>query len=234
MEPEEQIGSLPVDPYTYSGRLRIAIEQSLMTVRDLAKRLDVSTQSLYKVLRGESKSLQASRHLQACQILGIEPRWLSDGTEPMKALRKVTLGEDPAYPAIRHVGVRFSAGITGYEVQQLGEEEAQPIVFRASWFKSRGYRPDRLVAVTIEGDSMEPTLYAGDLVVINLEDTGPVDGEVYACRYEEQLVVKRLFREGGAWWLHSDNPDQRRHPRRAASESVEIIGRVIYRQSERL
>lgn len=222
------------DPYTYAGRLRIAVEQSLFTVRDLAKRLDVSTQSLYKVLRGETKSLQASRHLKACQILGVEPKWLSDGVGEMTARRPIGLEGNSEYLSIPQVDIRFSAGITGYEVQQLGPNEAQPIVFRASWLQRRGYKPNRLIAVTVEGTSMEPTLFDGDLVVIHLDEREPKDAEVFACRHDEQLVIKRLFREGGQWWLVSDNADQRRHPRRPVDQTTEVLGRIVHRQSERL
>jgi phage repressor protein C with HTH and peptisase S24 domain len=66
-----------------------------------------------------------------------------------------------------------------------------------------------------------------------MQPTTP-DPLTYACRYEDQLVVKRLIRDAGTWWLVSDSPDQRRYPRREAGPAVEVIGRVVYRQSERL
>lgn len=223
------------DPHTYGGRLQIAIEHANVTVRELAGHLNVSPQSVYKVLRGESKMLQVVNHLKAARFLGVQPRWLSDGAGTMLQANVISLDNNPDYPAIRQIKMTFSAGITGYEVQQIDESESvQPLVFRADWFKSRGYTPGKLVAVKVAGQSMEPTLYDQDLVVLNLEETSPRDGEVYACRYEDELVVKRLFREGGAWWLHSDNADQRRFPRRECGETVEIIGRVVYRQSERV
>lgn len=222
------------DPHTYGGRLQMAIEAAEVSVRDLAKHLDVSPQSVYKVLRGESHTLQVSNHLKACKFLGVEPVWLSEGRGQMGRQQAISLEDNPLYPAIRHVALRFSAGATGYEVQQVDAKEAQPIVFRASWFKTRGLKPERLIAATVHGQSMEPTLYDGDLVVINVDDRTPKDGEVFAARYEDEMVLKRLFREGGSWWLHSDNADQRRHPRRECGGSVEIIGRVVYRQSERL
>lgn len=71
-------------------------------------------------------------------------------------------------------------------------------------------------------------------MTINLEQAEPVDGEVFAARYEDELVVKRLFREGGEWWMHSDNTDVRRFPRRACGPTCEVIGRVVHRQSERI
>ena len=222
------------DPHTYGGRLGIAIEAAQVTVREVAKHLDVSPQSLYKVLRGDSKALQVANHLKVCRFLGVEPGWLSDARGSMTKPREIPLEGNEAYPAIRHVAITFSAGMTGYEVQQIDEAEAQPIVFKASWYRSRSLKPENLVAATVRGSSMEPTLYEGDLVVINLADKTPKDGEVFAARHEDELVLKRVFKSGGTWWLHSDNADQRRHPKREMLGESDILGRVVYRQSERL
>lgn len=222
------------DPRTYGGRLGIAIEQARVTVRDLAKHLDVSPQSVYKVMRGDSKTLQVGNHLKAAKFLGVEPGWLSDARGPMIPPREITLDGNSDYPAIKHVAIRFSAGVTGYEVQQVDEQESQPIVFRASWFRARSLQPGQLVAATVMGPSMESTLYDGDLVIINLADTNPREGEVYALRHDDELVLKRLFREAGGWVMRSDNPDQRRHPQREMGSTSAVIGRVVYRQSERL
>lgn len=221
-------------PSDYAERLQKAIEAAPMTVRELATRLGVTTQAIYKVLRGETRSLQASHHLAACRALQVEPKWLADGVGPMVAPRSIPLVGNPDYPAIRRVRLRFDAGVHGYRVDQLEEPEVDPLVFRASWFRTRGFAPEKLVAVGVSGASMEPTLYDGDTVVLNLADTQPKEAEVYALRYEDQLVIKRLFRESGGWSMRSDNPDQRRYPAREVSEAVEIIGRVVHRQSERI
>lgn len=52
--------------------------------------------------------------------------------------------------------------------------------------------------------------------------------------YEGELVIKRLVRGAGQWWLASDNPDQRRYPRKVCGEDVFCIGRIVHKQSERI
>lgn len=217
------------DPLTYGGRLGLAIEAAQVSVRDVSKHLDVSPQSLYKVLRGESKTLQVANHLRVCKFLCIEPKWLSDGLGPMSSARAVSIEDNPAYTTIKTVKMNFTG--TGYEIQNA-DDNARPVIFRTTWLTTRGFNPARLIAVRVEGSSMEPTLYDDDIVVINLDDTTPKHGEVYAAQHDDELVIRRFFRDGGAWWLQSDNPDQRRHPRREAAGQV--IGRVVHRQSERL
>lgn len=80
----------------------------------------------------------------------------------------------------------------------------------------------------VDTDAMQPTTpdpltYAGRLQIA-------IDSAPMTVRD----LAKRLIRDAGAWWLVSDSPDQRRYPRREAGPVVEVIGRVVYRQSERL
>lgn len=135
---------------------------------------------------------------------------------------------------IRKVKLRLQAGITGFYIEpESGEKE--PSFFRESWLVSRGFKPENLISMDVIGPSMEPTLFAGDVVVVNTADREPRDGKVYAVNYEGESVIKRLQRDGGSWWLTSDNADQRRHPRKEWLDgNALIIGRVVHRQSEEM
>ncbi len=143
----------------------------------------------------------------------------------------IQLEANADFPAIPKVRFKLSAGATGFAVEHI-EDGSDPIVFRRQWFESRGYRPEKLFAVAVMNGSMEPTLFAGDLVVVNTEDTSLKDGAVVAANFEGEPVVKRLQRDEGQWWLASDNPDKRRYPRKLCTPNVTIIGRVVHKQSE--
>ncbi|MCZ2498154.1 S24 family peptidase [Xylophilus sp. Kf1] len=135
---------------------------------------------------------------------------------------------------IRKVKLKLQAGISGFYIEPEGGEK-EPIFFRQSWMLSRGYKPENLLSIDVIGPSMEPTLFAGDVVVVNTADREPRDGKVYAVNYEGESVIKRLQRDGGSWWLTSDNADQRRHPRKEwVDGNALIIGRVVHRQSEEM
>ena len=146
---------------------------------------------------------------------------------------EIDLLNNPDYPAIRRVKFKLSAGAHGFGVDYL-DDDAAPIVFRREWFESNGYQPEKLVAIRIANGSMEPGLYHGDTVVINTGDTTIKDGEAFAMNYEGELVIKRLVRDAGQWWLASDNPDQRRYPRKVCGDDVFCIGRIVHKQSERI
>lgn len=144
------------------------------------------------------------------------------------------MDKHPELEPVRVVRLKLKAGMTGFAVDP-DPTEAAPIFFRSDWLRRRGFKSYNLVAIRVSGQSMETTLFQDDVVVANTADTEPKDGEVFAVNYEGEPVVKRLIREGGTWWLSSDNPDQRRYPKKeCAGDSCIIVGRIIHRQSERI
>jgi transcriptional regulator with XRE-family HTH domain len=169
--------------------------------------------------------------------------WFSDKVGPehwgmpaswSSSPQPIDLDAHPDLVSIRSVTLRLQAGVSGFAVEQA-DGNGSPIFFRADWMQSEGYKPQNLVAIKVSGRSMEPGLNDGDMVVVNTAETIPLDGEAYAVNYEGEPVVKRLIRDAGEWWLSSDNPDQRRYPRKECSgDGCIIVGRVIHKQSTKI
>ena len=85
---------------------------------------------------------------------------------------------------------------------------------------------NKLAAIYVNGDSMEPTLQRGDLVVC---DSCGWDGDgIYALRVDGCGYVKRLARKPGKLVVISDNPKYETWEEPTESEAVSIIGRVHY------
>jgi phage repressor protein C with HTH and peptisase S24 domain len=152
------------------------------------------------------------------------------------ALRSVVVvdDDDPKWVHIRKVKLRLTAGFNGFETEPEvydGDTLAVP----ADWLRRHNYDPEKLYVLRIDGESMEPTLYEDDVVIINTADKALADGAVFAFNYEGESVVKRLQRDAGDWWMTSDNQDKRKYGRKVCrGECCLIIGRVIRRESERL
>jgi len=214
---------------------------------ELARFIGVSPQAVQKWVAGESEPRGANLR-KAAEFLGVSEVFLKFGMEatPTETVVKhgipgarsvQALDDDEEHPElvrIRKVRLHLSAGIQGFAIEQE-EEDDNPISFRKAWLERRGYYREKLIAIEVKGQSMEPGLYDGDTVVINTADTKPKDGEVYAVNYEGEAVIKRMVRDYGFWWLVSDNPDQRRFPRKQCSgEMCIVIGKVIHKQSERI
>ena len=145
----------------------------------------------------------------------------------------VSLTDHPDLKEVPRVRFKLSAGVSGYAIEPENGN-GKPVFFRRDWFEANHYRPDKLFAVRVSGASMEPALYDGDLIVVNTSDTAPRDGEAFALNYEGELVIKRLRRDAGEWWATSDNADQRRFAPKRCTDDVKILGRVVYKQSERV
>lgn len=205
------------------------------TLRDALGGISPATLTNWK-----TRGVPTKYALEAERRFGVSARHILEGTidaQPGAAAAAgktaIVLIGNPDYPAIRRVRFKLSAGASGFAVDYTDDDDL-PIVFRKEWFVSNGYKPEKLFAVRISSASMQPGLWENDTVVVNTDDTTPKDGEVFAANFEGELVVKRLVRDESRWWLKSDNPDQTRFPRKACTDDVFLIGRVVHKQSEHI
>lgn len=204
---------------------------------ELARLCGVSAPSVNGWLSGKSKFLRGENLLLAAKALKVSEQWLATGKGQMKpeAAAEVDLDSHPDLSSIRRVELKLQAGVSGFAIEPLDDNDGPPIFFRNDWLRQRGYKPYNLIAVKVKGQSMETNLYDGDMVVIHTADIDPKDGQVFAVNYEGEDVIKRLKRERGAWWLASDNLDKIRYPDKECIEgSCIIIGHIVHKQSERI
>jgi phage repressor protein C with HTH and peptisase S24 domain len=218
----------------FGARLFAARKRADMSQAEVAQAVGISQGTYAQAER----SGQGSAHvLKMATVLKVDPGWLANGVGEMSGRREaeeIDLDLHPDLVSVRRVQLKLQAGVSGFALE-VDQTSGPPIFFRADWLQSKGYKPYALVALKITGQSMEPTLYPNDMVVVNTADREPRDGRVYAVNYEGEAVIKRMVRDGGAWWLSSDNPDQRRYPRKECTEgSCIVVGQVIHKQSEQI
>ena len=219
---------------TLAERMALAMQRSGITQAQLARAAGVKPPSVNNWLSGATKELKGNSAVRAARAMSVSSHWLASGRGPMDHVEDLESSEIPDdYEAIRRVEFKLSAGASGFEVEYLNGD-SPPIFFRKDWLKKRALRADSLFAVAVSGASMEPGLYDADIVVVNTADTREQDGEVFAVNFEGELVIKRLIRDEGHWWLASDNVDQRRYPRKRCDDRVALVGRIVHKQSERI
>ena len=112
------------------------------------------------------------------------------------------------------------------------DQSARPyFAFDSGWLRALTPAPAaKLSVIRVEGDSMAPTLNAGDDILVDLSD-GPDrlrDG-IYVLRVDDSLLVKRLAIHpfGRRVTVQSDNPAYPDWPDRALTDIISI-GRVIW------
>lgn len=133
---------------------------------------------------------------------------------------------------IPRLDVHLSAG-NGRDQVEIELVKDMPQAFRTEWIRLMGLKPAKLAAMRAAGESMEPTIYDGDSLLVDTAQTTVADDKVYALWYDGGERVKRLFRlPGGGLRIVSDNP---RHDTIEVApgdlEHVRIIGRVVHRSS---
>jgi phage repressor protein C with HTH and peptisase S24 domain len=101
-------------------------------------------------------------------------------------------------------GVQAAAG-AGAVIEH--ERPDDMLMFKESWVRVElGARPQDLYLIRVAGDSMEPTLRAGDVILVNRRYTAPDREGVYILRMNGMLLVKRLQAiPGGMIRVISDN-----------------------------
>jgi len=108
----------------------------------------------------------------------------------------------------QHIQLPFYEVSASAGVGLLAEVEERPrtISFEPYWLRNEiGVCPNNVFLMMVEGDSMQPTLKNGSMIMVNRDVDNLSDG-IYVMRYDENLLVKRLqMLPGGIIRVKSDN-----------------------------
>jgi phage repressor protein C with HTH and peptisase S24 domain len=209
-------------------------------------RSGIASRTLSNLVAGQEPKLQ--QLVQLAAATGVRLEWLATGEGPMRAEAALALEsgaplltEDgrplgaeappgpPAMVFIPRYDARASAGRGGPdETGPLVENVAFPAAFLAEQLRRD---PRHLALLECIGDSMDPTLHDGDLLLVDTSARHPVTGRIYVCRVNDTLLAKRVqHRLDGVVRLLSDNP---RYPpeelRPSDATPLDVLGEVVWR-----
>lgn len=111
------------------------------------------------------------------------------------------------------------------------EQVVDHLAFRAEWVRTElGTSPKNLILISAIGDSMEPSLRAGDLLLIDRSVESVKQDAVYAIAQDGELRIKRIQRLfDGSLIIKSDNPSYQPETLTAdQAERMRIVGRVVW------
>lgn len=104
--------------------------------------------------------------------------------------------------------------------------------FTKSWIRHELHAsPNDLYLIYVDGDSMEPTLRPGDVILVDHRDIGPSRDGIYVLRMDGALLVKRLQRlPGGNINVASDNASYEPFTINVSAlpQDFAIVGRVVW------
>ena len=172
------------------------------------------------VRRGVPRRLKEDERRKLARYFGIAEALLGGPPDDTAQL--------PGLVSVKRHPVMVSAGPGAIVTEELGKPY---FAFDERWLKAlTPSTPANLSIVRVEGDSMAPTLNAGDDILVDLGDAGDRlrDG-IYVLRIDEALVVKRIALNpvGRRITVQSDNPAYPDWPD-CGPNDIKAIGRVIW------
>lgn len=105
------------------------------------------------------------------------------------------------------------------------ERQLRPLRLATDTLTAAGVAARHASVITARGDSMMPTIFDGDRLVVDRDDrrVGRT-GAIFVLRRDGDLLVKRVARSGDALTIASDNPA---YPAIAAPvAAIAVVGRV--------
>lgn len=217
-----------------ADRLRARLKGMGISESELARRAKVPQPTINRILSGESESPRKKTVEPIASALGVSPDWLLFGGGG-DAYQEKGSPSEKEYALIPQFTARGACG-DGYLNDHV--EISEGLAFKREWIRRMNSKPENLFVIYAEGDSMEPYIFAGDVVLFDTSQVEPRDKQVYVIRRPDGgNSIKRLTQQvaggKGSWVIRSDNPDKAANPDEAASaESIHetpIIGRVIWR-----
>lgn len=217
---------------------RVREARGSMSQKQLAEALRVHINTVGKFERNDAVP-DALMLIEIGRATRCSPAWLlmGDGYEKRAGLISPGGALQPSLESadlvlVPSYGVEASAG-NGSPVSD--EQVIGRFAFKRSWLERKGLNAQQLAVVTARGDSMEPTVRDGDILLIDRNVARISADGIYLIERDNELYCKRLQRlfDGGVT-IMSDNP--RYEPQQLPGEAagaLNVTGRVIWIGGER-
>jgi phage repressor protein C with HTH and peptisase S24 domain len=194
----------------FSDRLKLAIGEH--TYRSFADISGVAATTLRDYVTGRSFPT-LDRLTAISEASGLSLEWLASGEIP-----------DSKMIPVYQYDLTVSAGDGGY----VGHENpVAKFEFSEEWLRSQSLFNKTLSIVPVTGDSMEPTLFDGDLILVRHNE---INDGVCVIRINGRVMVKRVQHNflDNSYEISSDNPHYK--PRIIPSDfdgDFAVIGQVV-------
>lgn len=195
----------------------------------LANEVGISQNSISKIITGKT---QRSRYMPAiAKTLNVSEQWLLFGDSSNAEIAGNTKQWDSSTTQPENMvaipfyeEVKLSAGDGSCILQE--DDEGRTLWFPREFFKKKCTSPDKVICLTITGDSMEPHFKEGGVVTVDCNSTDIIDGKIYAINYLNELYFKKVSKLSPTQLLlSSENPT---YPAiKADAQDITIIGRII-------
>lgn len=200
-----------------SKRLSLALSNLNMKPQELANRSNVNKASISQYINGSHKPSNISAGKMA-ETLKVNPLWLMGFDVPMNDM--ITINKDRKGVIINVYG-NVAAGIPIEAIEDIvdTEEISQELARTGTFF-----------GLKIKGNSMEPRMTTGDVVIVRKQEDAESGDIVIATVNGDNATCKRLKKYENGIALLSTNPSYEPmffSNQEIVDKPVKIIGKVV-------
>ena len=200
-----------------------AIEQRLSDQGDL--RGEELRDQIVRAVKSETRAL---RHEIRMRL--VRPGAPDDLTDDQALADGGISPEIRQFPGARPIAVHRLQAAAGGGALDLDETVKSYAYFRHEWLSRQGLIGDQCSLIGVMGESMEPTLPEGCLILLDRNRRQRQEERIFVVRTADGLVVKRAGKGAdGAWQLVSDHPSW---PDAPWPDDAVIIGEVRWMARE--
>jgi phage repressor protein C with HTH and peptisase S24 domain len=154
---------------------------------------------------------------------GISFEWLLTGESSIIKEEPENYNTNNDFEAIPLHKVGASAG-KGVGIDD--DYDMSTLLFPKLWFEKRHLNAANLLAVDVAGDSMEPLIPDGSVVLVDKTQTNLSNGNVYLFQMDDDLLIKRIVRDDQGYLAVSINNS---YPNMRINEvnTKHVIGQVM-------
>lgn len=216
----------------FTERLKIALEGE--SLHAFAKRSGIGDSTLRKYLDGSEPGMDKLSRIAEAADVSLD--WLIAGRGDMKAgsnlgrnkTAVMASGQElPGLTMVARLDIQASAGNGALA---LSEDPVDFLAFPEDWLRARNINPHFARILSAKGDSMEPTIRDGDILLVDTSIDRVRDNSIYIVVYNGLLLVKRMHGKfDGGMTLISDNTLYPPETIGAADvPSLQVAGRVMW------
>lgn len=192
-------------------RLQERIDELGLTYEAVAAKTGFSKSVIYRYAHGQVQKIDLSRLAIIADALNVSPEWLGFGAERKTQTQAVKI---PVLGFVR-AGIPMDAIENIIDYEEISEEVA---------------RSGEFFALKIKGDSMEPKISEGDVVIVRKQSIVE-NGEVAVVLINgNDATIKKFHKTDVGIKLISTNPQYDPFffsPQEVESLPVEVIGKVV-------
>lgn len=176
-------------------------------------------------------------------LLRVNPHWLFDESRPMND-PLASVGDpntaslpqptEEEFALVKQLDLAASCGNGRFSEHVVVKGG---LAFKRSSLRDINIKEEHARIIYADGDSMEPSIGHGRVVLIDTNDKRPVDNKIFLiCDPDGSILLKRLVREfhpGSGemrWIMRSDNPNKTQYPDKLLpdDERTHIVGRAVW------